>query len=86
MDETTSNGNNINWWNTTASITAGTNNLTFNTDSFAFTVNGTSWHPIIPDKNWMPYSYVEYEPKWHKKFASYKKSNGKDVGLKIPLI
>ncbi len=28
--------------------------------------------PVIPDKNWMPYDYVEYEPKWHKKYARYK--------------
>jgi len=68
-DNFTNNGN-YTWWNTTA--TTASTNLTFNTDCFTFAVNGTSWHPVIPDKDWMPYSYVEYEPKWHKKFASYK--------------
>lgn len=27
---------------------------------------------ITPDENWMPYQYVEYEPKWHQKYARYK--------------
>ena len=62
---------NFTWSNSTAT----TGNFTLNvenTASFIFTVNGTTWHPVIPDKNWMPYPYSEYEPKWHKKFARYK--------------
>jgi len=65
--------NNPFWFGSSA--TTSTANLTFttaSTDAFTFTVNGTPYHPIIPDKNWMPYKYVEYEPKWHKKFARYK--------------
>lgn len=27
---------------------------------------------ITPDKNWMPYRHFEYEPLWHKKYASIK--------------
>lgn len=64
------NNDNYTWWNTTASdnITfSGTFNLTT-----AATTTGSNWHPIKPDKNWMPYVYVEYEPKWHQKFARYK--------------
>ena len=30
------------------------------------------WSVILSDMDWMPYKYVEYEPKWHKKFARYK--------------
>jgi len=62
------------WWNTTASTSGGiffsgpVTNITATTSS--------NWHVVktipIPDKNWMPYQYVEYEPKWHQKFASYK--------------
>jgi len=56
--------NNFTWWNTTATNA----NFTFTTDGTA-----SNWQPIIPDKDWMPNSsYVEYEPLWHKKFASYK--------------
>jgi len=70
-DDTTDSGGNFTWTGATAT----TDNLTFtagSADSFSFTFNGTSYHPIIPDKNWMPYRYFEYIPKWHKKFASYK--------------
>jgi len=73
MSDDTS-GNNPFWFDG-GTATTGVTNLTFttgSTDSFTFTVNGTPWHPVIPDKNWMPYKYVEYEPKWHKKFARYK--------------
>jgi len=53
------------------------NNFTWGdatTSSFALTTGGTeTFYPsIIPDKNWMPYQYVEYEPIWHKKYARYK--------------
>jgi len=59
------NPNNFTWWNTTAAT--GTANFTFITDGTA-----SNWQPIIPDKDWMPYAYFEYDPVWHKKFASYK--------------
>ncbi len=44
---------------------------------FSFTAStstsGTGfWSVTLTDKDWMPYKYVEYEPKWHKKFARYK--------------
>jgi len=47
------------------------------TAAFTFTASTTTggtgfWSVIISDKDWMPYKYVEYEPKWHKKFARYK--------------
>ncbi len=58
-------------WTSTAATT-GNFTLTGGTDSYTFFVNGTSSHPIIPDKNWMPYRYFEYEPRWHKKYAIYK--------------
>ena len=69
-DDTTDSGGNFTWTGATAT----TDNLTFTTgtNSYTFLVNGTSYHQIIPDKNWMPYRYFEYIPKWHKKFASYK--------------
>ena len=53
--------------------TTTTGNFTLSTDTnFTFTANGATWHPVIPDKNWMPYRFFEYEPKWHKKYARYK--------------
>jgi len=61
---------NFTWWNNSASdnITfSGTFNMATTT-----TTTGSNWHKIKPDKNWMPYAYVEYEPIWHKKFARYK--------------
>jgi len=27
---------------------------------------------ISTDKDWMPYAFFEYDPLWHKKFASIK--------------
>ena len=56
-------------WNNS---TSGNFTFTGGTDTITFYVNGTSYKPVIPDKNWMPYVYVEYEPKWHKKYARYK--------------
>lgn len=53
--------------------TATTGDFTFIgcTDSYTFFYK-TGRQPVIPNKNWMPYKYFEYEPKWHKKFARYK--------------
>jgi len=45
--------------------------LTFGT-VFTPTLTGSNYNEIIPNKDWMPYVYVEYEPLWHKKFASFK--------------
>ena len=48
---------------------------TFNAISFTIgttTGNTSYWNISISDNDWMPYKYVEYEPKWHKKFARYK--------------
>jgi len=72
MDDHTNSWNldNCNFTWTTANT--GTFTGTGSTDSYAFFVNGTPCHYVIPDKDWMPYSYVEYEPKWHKKYARYK--------------
>lgn len=63
---------NFTWWNTTAATTS--DNLTFSGTFNLTTATGSTWHQtkLPPDKNWMPYAYVEYEPVWHKKFASYK--------------
>ncbi len=59
MDEITSNGNII--WNTSAISTTG--------DAFTLTCNGTAndcyWYPIPEDKDWLPYHFDTYEPKWH---------------------
>ena len=66
------------WWNTTA---ATCDNIpfsgTFNLTTAITTVSNWYTTKIPPDKNWMPYAYVEYEPVWHKKFASYKLQMGK---------
>lgn len=60
-------------WSNNNTTTNGNFFINSNTgNNFAFTVNGTSYHPVIPDKNWMPYRYFEYDPKWHKKYARYK--------------
>jgi len=66
------NNHTFTWTNGTA--TTGSNFTVDTGDSayFTFTGNGIASNPIIPDKNWMPYVYVMYEPKWHKKYASYK--------------
>ena len=65
-------------WNT-STATSTTDTFTFNigyTNEFSLITNGTVYSSsppvIIPNHNWMPYSYVEYEPKWHKKYARYK--------------
>lgn len=34
------------------------------------TTCGTTF--VISDKDWMPYTHFEYDPLWHKKFASIK--------------
>jgi len=72
MIDTYSDFNNYTW---SGATTNGLALTTDDTDTFTFFVNGTTetFYPsIIPDKNWMPYQYVEYEPKWHKKYARYK--------------
>ncbi len=71
FDDTTDTGN-FTWTNSTASTGNFTLSAATNLTNFTFAVNGTSYHPVIPDKNWMPYPYFEYEPKWHIKYASYK--------------
>lgn len=64
------NNNNFTWWNTTA--TTSDNTFFSGTVNTAFTTN-SNWCPLkTPDKDWMPYRYFEYDPVWHKKFASYK--------------
>jgi len=69
------NDNYYTWWNTTATTS---DNITFSGTfnlSTAVTTTNSNWYNTTktpPDKNWMPYVYVEYEPVWHKKFASYK--------------
>ena len=76
---------NYTWWNSTAAtdniIFSGTFDLTGAVDitGAVATTTFSNWHTIKtpPDKNWMPYEYVEYEPIWHKKFASYKLQMGK---------
>ena len=68
FDDLTNSGN-FTWTNSTATTANFTSSAGTN---FTFVVNGTSYHPVIPDKNWMPYQYFEYEPKWHIKYASYK--------------
>lgn len=71
IDDDITNSGNFTWTNATAT----TGNFTLSTggtDTFTFFVNGTVKLPVIPDKNWMPYRYFEYEPKWHKKYARYK--------------
>jgi len=68
FDDITNNG--FTWTNSTAAT-----NFTVDTGGtayFTFTGYGTTSNPIIPDKNWMPYSHFEYDPLWHKKFARYK--------------
>ncbi len=69
IDDTTDSGDTFRW---TSATTTGDFISYAGTNNFTFTVNGTSWHPITPDKNWMPNRHFEYIPKWHKKFASYK--------------
>lgn len=66
--DTTSDDNTI-WINSFAANT-GTVNFTFTTNG-AYLPNYTRYQ-IIPDKNWMPYRHFEYDPLWHKKFASIK--------------
>ncbi len=55
------------WIDTTTST--GTLNFTFITNG---TLPNHISYKILPNKDWMPYRYVEYEQKWHKKFARYK--------------
>ena len=65
----TTNGN-FTWWNTTASSS---DNIFFSGTATTATTTNSNWCVVkISDKDWMPYDYVEYEPKWHQKFASYK--------------
>jgi len=65
---------NFTWWNSTATTS---DNITFaGTFNLTTTATNTNYYTNTiktpPDKNWMPYAYVEYEPVWHKKFARYK--------------
>ena len=65
----TTNGN-FTWWNTTASSS---DNIFFSGINSTATTTNSNWCVVkTPDKDWMPYDYVEYEPRWHQKFASYK--------------
>jgi len=58
--------------NGTSDITTGTYTGTDNI-TFTHTTGITGfWHQTIPNKDWMPYTYFEYDPIWHKKFARYK--------------
>jgi len=67
FDGSTTNGN-FTWWNTTA-LTS--DNIIFS--ACATTTTDPNWCVVkVPDKDWMPYAYVEYEPRWHQKFARYK--------------
>ena len=71
-------------WNefgTTSFTTNGTDSIPYlnigSTAAFSFTASTTTgdngfWSVTLSDKDWMPYKYVEYDPKWHKKFARYK--------------
>ena len=70
MNDDIADSGNFTW--TGATTTTGDFTSYTGTNNFTFTVNGSSYHPIIPDKNWMPYRYFEYDPKWHKKYARYK--------------
>ena len=58
--------NSTNDYNT---LTTGTFDLTGAVDVTLFS---NSPYPNPPDKNWMPYRYVEYDPQWHKKYAAIK--------------
>lgn len=69
-DDITDSGNFT--WTNTAATTGNFALSTGATTDFTFTMHGSTPNPIIPDKNWMPYRYFEYEPRWHKKYARYK--------------
>lgn len=60
MDGDTANGNIV--WNNFS--TAGTAS-----DTITFTTSGTdtefSWYPVFDYKDWLPYHYDSYQPKWH---------------------
>lgn len=70
FDDTGFNPNNFTWWNTTASTSDG---IFFSGTATTATTTSSNWCVVkTPDKDWMPYPYFEYDPKWHKKYASYK--------------
>ena len=71
MSSDFTNGN-FTWWNTTESTSTSDNNLFFGGTCSTATATGSNYTIKTPDKDWMPYNYIEYEPKWHQKFASYK--------------
>ena len=48
-----------------------TTNFTDNMDMIQSLMNNVQY-TNTPDENWMPYEYVEYEPRWHKKYAKIK--------------
>ena len=68
MNDDTSDDNTI--WINSATATTGDVNFTLTT-GVAYLPTYTRYQ-IIPDKNWMPYRHFEYDPLWHKKFASIK--------------
>ena len=60
MDDNCS--NNITWNDTFTAGTTASNTITFTNG----TDTGFSWYStIIEDKDWLPYCYDSYEPKWH---------------------
>jgi len=82
MSSNFTNNGNFTWWNTTDSAssnlfttatTSGDNIIFSGTFDITTAANNSNWCQIkTADKDWMPYPYFEYEPKWHKKFARYK--------------
>jgi hypothetical protein len=53
-------------------LNTGSNNVFSFTASTTTTGGNGFWSVTLSEKDWMPYKYVEYEPKWHQKFARYK--------------
>jgi len=63
----------MNNYNDSWNYTGATNTINFTDSTLSYiTLTGGTCNSITPDKNWMPYVYVEYEPTWHKKFARFK--------------
>jgi len=52
---------NITWNNTSTGSTT--------SNAITFTCDGTDtefyWYPVPEDKDWLPYYYNSYKPKWH---------------------
>ena len=72
MSSGETNDNYYTWWNTATTSTSDNNLFFGGTNTAAITLTNSNYTIKIPDKDWMPYDYIEYEPKWHKNFASYK--------------